>query len=53
MNRLNIKLETSLSALTIPDNSYVLRLIRLFFVDNGPNTQIDANMRYFFYEHRN
>ena len=39
---------TSFSALAIPDNSYVLKLIRLFFVDNGPNTQLDAYVRYFF-----
>ena len=39
---------TSLLALPIPDNSYVLKLIRLFFVDNGPNTQIDTYVRYFF-----
>ena len=39
--------KTSLPALTIPENSYVLVLIRLVLVDNGPNTQIDANVRYF------
>ena len=41
-------MRTSLLALTIPDNSYVLKLIRLFFVDNWPNTQIDTYVRYFF-----